>query len=995
MSDENVKIKIVGDASEFEATMKSIGKVSKAGLAALAASVGAVSSTMAYATSVGSEYETSLAKVNTIADTSAKSLNSISDEILEMSRATGMGAADLNEAVYSAISAGVDTANSVNFVSTATKLATGGFTTAANSVDVLTTIINAYGKSAENAASISDMLIQTQNKGKTTVDELASNMGKVIPTANAYGVEIDQLCSSYVIMTAKGIATAESTTYLNGLLNELGKSGTVASKALKEETGKTFKELMDDGKSLGEVIQVLQNKANASGLSMGDMFGSAEAGKAAMTIASEGIEGFNKQLEGMAESTGATEQAFETMQSTTETNIKKFNNNIKNAGITFYDKFKEPLNEGLEEASNAFGDLTDEINKGKLGVSIEELGKNAGSLIKKLSEMGKKVIPVLISGLSKVIKYLPAITKLVGVGTAAWVAYKTATNISGVITTLIKNMTAAAAAAGAETVSVNLATVAQYAWNTAIAANPVGLLATAITALIAGIVILCASQDTARFSTDVLTESQRTLVATVQETAKSYEETKDAADKVASAELANIQHTQDLWSELQTLVDKNGKVKEGYEERANFIVGELNKAYGTEVEVVDGVIEKYDEMKSSIAEVIATKKAQFLLETYEEAYRSAIAATADAEKARAIQAQELAEYENQLETAKIKAKEANAAYEKALANGVTGKKLELLRAEAAGYEGAATIEKNKLEEKRDEYRKTESALNQYYKDIATYEKASAELTAGNVEESLKYLGNLSDGIETVASVAAKSAEEQKEILEQQVVDTEVNARLMKEAYKEGVEGVTEAMVKTAQEQADKAKAEFAAVGGNITKGIAEGAEKEQWTLSGAMKSLIDKALAAAKKAAGIASPAKAFKKKVGQFIPPGIAVGIDESSDVLYDSIENQIKDSIDLYESGFKNMNISTPYMEKLVATAKQYVASFSSGAFRSVFNPMLPSVATAGGVTENVYNYVTNDKGDTVVNMEVTLDGETVYQNQKRVSNNHGVNFSSGGDW
>ena len=63
------------------------------------------------------------------------------------------------------------------------------------------------------------MMIQTQNLGKTSVDELASSMGKIIPTANSLGVQLDVLCGSYAVMTANGIATAETTTYMNSMLN--------------------------------------------------------------------------------------------------------------------------------------------------------------------------------------------------------------------------------------------------------------------------------------------------------------------------------------------------------------------------------------------------------------------------------------------------------------------------------------------------------------------------------------------------------------------------------------------------------------------------------------------------------------------------------------------------------------------------------------------------------------------------------------------------------
>ena len=47
-------------------------------------------------------------------------------------------------------------------------------------------------------------------------------MGRVIPTASSMGLEFEELASAYAISTAKGIATAESTTYIDAMLKELG-----------------------------------------------------------------------------------------------------------------------------------------------------------------------------------------------------------------------------------------------------------------------------------------------------------------------------------------------------------------------------------------------------------------------------------------------------------------------------------------------------------------------------------------------------------------------------------------------------------------------------------------------------------------------------------------------------------------------------------------------------------------------------------------------------
>lgn len=278
-------------------------------------------------------YETAMAKVATIADTQAVPLETMSQQIMQLSNQTGIAATAIADDVYNAISAGQNTADAVNFVTNSTKLAKAGFAESSQTLDVLTTILNAYGMSADKVSAVSDMLIQTQNKGKVTVGELASVMGKVIPTANSNGVALEQLTASYAIMTSKGIAAAETTTYLNSMMNELGKSGTTTDKLLRSATGSSFKELMESGKSLGEVLQIVQDEAGKSGKSLADMFGSAEAGKAAVTLLSNGVDGFNSSVQDMVNSVGATESAFETMDQTTEAKMAKAKNSIANLGI--------------------------------------------------------------------------------------------------------------------------------------------------------------------------------------------------------------------------------------------------------------------------------------------------------------------------------------------------------------------------------------------------------------------------------------------------------------------------------------------------------------------------------------------------------------------------------------------------------------------------------------------------------------------------------------
>lgn len=307
------------------------GKLTAAGKAVMPVSAAVAGIGTAAAVSAVN-FEDAMAKVSTIADTTEVPLDELRSQILALSSQTGISANEIADNVYNAISAGQKTGDAVNFVTNSTKLAKAGFADAGAALDVLTTILNAYGMEASEVTNVSDMLIQTQNLGKTTVAELSSSMGKVIPTANAYHVQLDQLCAGYAKMTANGVATAESTTYMNSMLNELGKSGTTVSDILKEKTGKSFAELMEGGASLADVLSILKESADEQNLSFGDLWSSAEAGKAGLILLGDSAEDFNDTLAQMRESTGATDSAFEKLQ-TNSSKINKAVNAVKNTFI--------------------------------------------------------------------------------------------------------------------------------------------------------------------------------------------------------------------------------------------------------------------------------------------------------------------------------------------------------------------------------------------------------------------------------------------------------------------------------------------------------------------------------------------------------------------------------------------------------------------------------------------------------------------------------------
>lgn len=350
----------------------------------------------------GSVYEVSLAKVGAIADLGKLSIQQLSDQITAMSNTMGIAATDIAEATYQAISAGQDTANAVEFAGQAAKLATAGFTSTTSAVDILTTALNAYGLSAAQADHVSDVLLTTQNLGKTSVDELSSSMGRVIPLAAAYNVSVENLSSGLAVMTANGIATAEATTYAKSMLNELGDTGSTVGKILQAETGKSFAQLNAEGKSLGDVLQILYDNVGGDSTAFAGLWSSVEAGTGALSLASGGADKFNGVLAQMVDSAGATDTAYQTMTDTFQHSMESLQTTAENLSISLFDAMEPGLKEAADWGTDCLNTLTDALNEGGPTAMLDA----ASGILENLTAGIVQQIPGLASSATQIITQL-------------------------------------------------------------------------------------------------------------------------------------------------------------------------------------------------------------------------------------------------------------------------------------------------------------------------------------------------------------------------------------------------------------------------------------------------------------------------------------------------------------------------------------------------------------------------------------------------------------
>jgi myosin heavy subunit len=324
---------------------------------------------------------------------------------------------------------------------------------------------------------------------------------------------------------------------------------------------------------------------------------------------------------------------------------------------------------------------------------------------------------------------------------------------------------AATGATGALTVATNLLNAA---WK----ANPIGIVIAGVSALIG---VLAAVKN----KTDEATKAEREQAKALEEAAKKAKEANEAYDdlretqqKQINAGMTEISHYESLYDELQSIVDQNGKVKKGYEERASFITSTLAEALGIEIKNVDGVIQKYGDLKSTIDEVMEKKKAQILLDSQESLYKEAIQGQTEAIR-------EMNKAQDELKTKK---------QEQSDLNDILVEKEKLLDDAKKHFNNNAMWMysdevakiKEKIKAKDEEVNNAQTAydtqrdlLSKYAYDIGIYESNMAAAHAGEYEK----MSNVN--WEYVKDYQA-TGDAQKAQLEDQVKITETNLNLLKE-----------------------------------------------------------------------------------------------------------------------------------------------------------------------------------------------------------------------
>ena len=534
------------------------------------------------------------------------------------------------------------------------------------------------------------------------------------------------------------------------------------------------------------------------------------------------------------------------------------------------------------------------IDSGLKDAGLPEMRELISSVGKEAEKVMKNVAQKLPGVLKNVVKFLNQNADALVSVVKGLVAFKGALLIQSAVNGLVKSVK-------------NL--------NKAFMANPWGIAIAGATALLTLLYSLAERSDAYAQKLKKETEA-------VNSARDAQEELNKQTQQTVSQGMSELSYYENLFLQLRNLVDENGRVKQGYEDRVNFITGQLANGLGMEINLVDGVIQNYSELSSTFDEVIEKKRAMVTLNAQEEQYTEAIKQQGDAYK-------KLTEYSNDLADAREKLNRTQEKFNELEEKRKSG--IGFTSKEAQDY----NVYKKELEDLTDYvdgqeklYNKQKKIVEEYTTDIAVYEDNFQKFQEGHYDEMTQYSKNYLSDLELNSNDQVKALQDQidqeKEKLEflrdlkkqsnTDIYDDQIEASEQRLAQLQGEFEKEKNIVATGNQQTLEAwllglqntvnqltgrQIEFKDLGNGFVQTFIDGVEQGEPIAYSNMKEFGDNLVKELDK--------KSNAKKSAESILDGVIEGINNSSkwSIIFGSVNSLSNKIVDAFN---KSLDINSP---------------------------------------------------------------------------------------
>lgn len=576
---------------------KAGGKIENAGKKVSAFSIATGTALVASAKSA-IEFESAFTGVEKTVDGTEQQMAELKQGIRDMAKEIPSSTTEISTVAEAAGQLGIKTEDILSFTRVMIDLGNSTNLSAEEAASALAKFANITNMSAQDYSKLGATIVDLGNNFATTEADIVEMATRLAATGELAGLSQAQILALATAMSSVGIEAEAGGSAMSKLLKQIQVAVETGSSDLKD-FAKVAGMSSSNFKKVFEQDAVKALSAFISGLN-----DTKRNGKSAIVILEEmGLTEvrLSNTILSLANASGVMTDAIDTASTAWEDNTALTNEANKRYN-TLESKIKICINKLKDFAITI---------ENKLMPSVEKIIDKIGNFAKWLSNLSEEQIDsivnigLMVTAIAPLLTIIGKVTSTIG-GTVK--AIGTLTQAIGVVKGTVT--TTSTAVKGLANVINGIC-------------SPAGLAIVAITTLAGGLTYLALKQTDAQKKAQEFAEE----MANQKQTLLDYNA---SIDETTNANLAQIDSISNLKDELITLVDANGKVKEGYESRVSFILNELNKALGTEYQLNENIVQGYEKLQLEIDKTIEKKKAEILLQADEEKYTNAIKQEAEA-----------------------------------------------------------------------------------------------------------------------------------------------------------------------------------------------------------------------------------------------------------------------------------------------------------------------------------------------------------------------------
>lgn len=405
--DGTLKFDTAIDTSGFSSGASKLGSLASGALKATTAIVKAAETAVAAlgtaAVTMGSEFESQMSRVQAISGASASELEKLNSQALQLGADTAFSAQEAAEGMEMLASAGFsavieegkETSEIMEAMPGMLDLAASSGEDLATSAEIAASTLRGFGLAASDAGHVADVLAENAARTNAGVADTGEAMKYVSSVAHAMGISMEETAAAIGIMSDAGIKGSQAGTTLRSALSRISKP-TKQMKTVMDELGISFYDAEGNMKSLTEITKMLQN--STAGLTQEEkqnaittLFGQ-EAMSGILALMDRGSDELGSLTESYKKCDDAAANMATTMQQNLASQVEQLGGSFESLGISVYQSVKEPLTETVKTLNDLSDSLLTAFNEN----GFEGLVTQFGDCLAQVAQMALEAAPTLV-----------------------------------------------------------------------------------------------------------------------------------------------------------------------------------------------------------------------------------------------------------------------------------------------------------------------------------------------------------------------------------------------------------------------------------------------------------------------------------------------------------------------------------------------------------------------------------------------------------------------